>query len=276
MKTPRRIGFALAVALVAAPLTSVADKAKRANAHIAKAVKAHEDGKHEVALAELRAAYEIDPTHDLLFALGQVYVQLGRCDEAAAHYEKFLAATKAPHAKSVVAQALAACKPRASEPAPEPVPEKKPEPAVEPPPEPPRAPAPAPQARAPVPRPQPKLSPPADERWRNPEETPWYKDRLGGALVTGGVIAAVASGAIYLGARADLDDAERADTLAQHDDARDRAEQKRLLSVVLIGGGAALVTAGVVRYVLRERRRSSSVGMAPAPSGGVITWMGRF
>lgn len=266
MTTPRRIGFALAVALVAAPLAAHADKAKAkaANAHIAKAVKAHEEGNHDAALAELQAAYDLDPTADLLFALGQVYVQLGRCDDAAAHYEKFLAVTKAPHAKSVVAQALAACKSRASEPPPEPVSEEKPAPAAEP--------APAP----PAPPPKPMLSPPGDERWQNPEETRWYKDRLGGALVTGGVIAAVASGAIYLGARANLDAAERAETLAEHDDERDRAAQKRLLSVALIGGGAALVTAGVVRYVLLDRRRSSSVAMVPAPGGGAITWTGRF
>ena len=65
-------------------------------AHIDKAMKAHKEGKFDVALEELKAAYALDPKPDLLFAIAQVYVKLDKCPDAISYYEKFLASTLVP------------------------------------------------------------------------------------------------------------------------------------------------------------------------------------
>jgi hypothetical protein len=47
--------------------------------------------------------------------------------------------------------------------------------------------------------------------------------------------------------------------------------------IVLAGGGAALITAGFVRYLTRDSGATSrGVGMVPTSSGGFVTWTGRF
>jgi hypothetical protein len=88
------------------------DAKKEAKVHIDNATKAHAAGKFDVALAELRAAYKLDPQPDLLYAMGQVYSKLGRCTDATESYEKFRTAKKDdPAIAKVVDEAIAACKP---------------------------------------------------------------------------------------------------------------------------------------------------------------------
>lgn len=62
----------LIVALVAAPAAARADSAEEARAHVARATRAHKEGRFDEARVELEAAYALAPRSELLYALGQV------------------------------------------------------------------------------------------------------------------------------------------------------------------------------------------------------------
>jgi hypothetical protein len=107
--------------------------------------------------------------------------------------------------------------------------------------------------------------------------SPWYRDVIGDALVLGGVAATVGSIVSYRGAQTDLDSAEAATSLDSYTEYRDSAERKQLYTFVLAGTGVALVTAGVIRYALRDNRRETrGVAIVPTGSGGLIAWSGGF
>lgn len=256
----------------AAPKKGKTSPKQEAAGHVEKAMKAHSEEKFDVALVELQAAYKLDPQPDLLFAIGQVHVKLGDCKAAIESYEKFLAQTKDAQAKAVTNQAIDACKKELAtatpkpDPVPDPVPT--PDPTPTPDPQPPVRESPF-QERAATPVPQ------VNER--PAERTPWYKDPIGDTLVIGGTLAVVGGIVMYSGARADLDDAEAAPTHADYQTLVDDAKSKRTFSVVLLGGGAALVGAGIIRYVLRGGGSSSrQVGVVPARGGGFVSFGGSF
>lgn len=235
-------------------------------AHIDKATKAHAEGKFDVALDELKAAYALEPKPELLFAIAQVYVKLDNCTEAIDHYEKFLATTKDAQSKQVVTQAIEACKTKlaAAKPAPEPTPE----PTATPEPEPMRPP---PKPQAPQPPPASKPAPPT-------HHSPWYKDPLGDALVAGGVATGVIALVMRSGAQREADKATApgADENSYRDHL-DSADGKEKVALILGITAGALITGGVVRYVTRGRtQESTAVGIAPARDGGVVTVLGRF
>lgn len=309
----RKLATILIVAAATAGAADAKPKKGSAKVHMDKAAKAHKDGKFDVALTELKAAYEIDPQPKLLYAIGQVYAKLDDCEQAIDHYEKFSDATKDKSKRAVAKQAIDACKKRLAElkqepeqadrsdkpdksdavfrakkpPADElPTADTKPdEPSVE------TAPPP-PVETAPVEEPKPEPAreikafdepPPA----KQPEpaasvtatsgKKPWYKDPIGDALVITGIGAGVGSLVMYLGARSDLDAAESAGSLAQYNEHHDSAEKKQLYTVVFGAAGAALVVAGVVRYQLRSSgTESRSIAIVPTGDGGLITWSGGF
>ena len=255
------------------------DTAKK---HLEKATKAHAAGKFAVALKELKKAYKLDPQTDLLYAIGQVYAKLGDCKEAKVYYTRFLAKSTDPAVKPAVQEAIASCKsagiveppppeptPPPAEPTPPPPPaEPTPPPVVDP--EPPPTPPPsAPVARA-------RIDSGASTQIVKRSESPWYKDVLGDALVIGGVAAAVGGFVVYRGAVSDLDAAEDSNDLDEYQELVDKASSRRTFSIVLFGGGAALVTAGMLRYVLRDNGSERGVAIAPTTSGGLITWGGQF
>lgn len=291
----------LVAVLVLAPATALAGKKEDAKAHLAKAARAHKEGHYDEARAELEAAYALDPNPDVLYALGQVHAKLGNCREAAAYFKRFGATQKDPQVAKVVDEAIAACTP-AAEPAPaaepgtpsiasprsdEPAPTAAERPG--PPPIAAERPAPPPAGKPPHPEP-PAHSPFAATRRAAParapapvaapQQSPWYKDKLGDGLVLGGVVAAVVGVFEYRSAVSDLDAAEdhsSAPTLARYNELVDRAHTKRTASIVLLGAGGALIAGGVVRYVLHDRTAEvRGVGVAPAPGGGVVTYAGSF
>jgi tetratricopeptide (TPR) repeat protein len=239
----------LVLALVRAPLSAVAGT--KAQAHVAKAMEAHKAGRFADALVELKAAYALEPKPDLLFAIGQINVKLERCDEAIDYYEKYLATKPSAQAQSDTQQAIDTCKAQIA--------------AAQPPPPPP------PGSDSPF---LPASSGPHDTSARSP----WYKDKIGDALVIGGAAATVVGLVLYVGARGDLDDAESASSVARYDELVDSAHSKRTWSVVMFGGGAVLVGAGVVRYMMRggSSKETRGVGMVPAAGGGLVTWAGQF
>lgn len=235
----------LIFALIALPLVAFAGpkEKKEAQEHINKATEAHKDGKYDVALSELQAAYALDAQPDLLYAIGQVYVKLDKCDEAVASYEKFLSTNPPADAANGAKEAIDTCK------------------AKQPPPPPPE----------PTPPPQPAPPPPAPVQ---PESKPFYTDKIGSALVGGGVVAVVLGVVMYTSARSTLDDAEAAPTYAEHQELVDDAHLKRNISVGVGILGLAAIGVGVWHYT--QYNAEQSVAVTPTSSGGMVTWMGRF
>jgi tetratricopeptide (TPR) repeat protein len=246
----------LLLLLALAPQTALADAKSEAKAHIEKATALHGDGKFKEALEQLTLAYALDPKPELLYAIGQVHVQLGNCALAISFYERFLSSKPAAGPASAAKEAIQTCKTAPPpEVTPEPVPIKDPEPVPIKDPEP-----------APLPQPEPSTG-----------GTPWYKDVVGDVLVGGGVVAGVLSVVFYQQMSGKLDDADAATTYEAHQAAREDASSKRNLSIAFGVGGVALIGAGVARYMLRDNgERSNKVAVTPTTDGGLITVMGRF
>ncbi len=225
-------------------LPLVAHAGDRAQPHIAKAMEAHKSGNFALALAELQQAYSLEPRPELLFALGQVNVKLERCADAIPYYEKYLATAPSAQATADTEQAITTCKTQLAAAAPPPVP-------------------------VPVPAPAPIAS--------MGGRRPWYTDKLGDGLVLAGITTSVIGLVVYVGARGELDDAEGAVDLSHYQDAVDRAHEKRTWSVILVGGGVALIGAAVAHYMLGDRSTETrGVGMVPTRRGGLVTWSGSF
>jgi len=281
--------------LAIAPATALADKKREAKAHVAKATKAHKNGHFEEARVELEAAYALDPKPDLLYAIGQVYAKLGECGEATTYFKRFVATQKDRQVAKVVDQAIAACKPT-PEPAALPTPPPDSPPATDqptppadkptPPADSPTPPADKPMPATDAPAPAPPPAQPFAQTKTAPapmgagQRSPWYKDKLGDGLVLGGVVATVVGLVEYRGALSDLDTAEdKASTtsLARYNELVDSAHTKRTASVVLVGAGGALITAGILHYVLHDRATEvRTVGIAPSHGGGLVTYEGSF
>ena len=240
---PRSALAPLFALVLATPLVAHADPKAEAQAHLAKAMEAHGQDNFEVAAEELKAAYLLDPNPDLLYAIGQVYAKMGRCPDAIEYYQSYLETKPPPQAMVDTKTAIKSCE---KQPPPPPPPENKP--------------LPPPVVVAP-------LAPSA-----------WYTDPVGGVLVGAGVVSMVVGVVLYTGARSDLDAAEEAPSLAEYDDLVDGARTKRTYSVLLIGGGAVLIGAGVARYVMRNRdaHETQRVGLVPVDRGGLVTFGGSF
>ena len=266
---------ALALAL-AAPRSADAGPKQDARVHIDRATKAHKAGDLETALTELQAAYKLDPQPQLLYALGQIYTKLDRCSEASDAYLRFLASGTDARTAQVVKQAIDSCKPSTPEPA---VTAKEPAPPV---PDEEMPPAKAPPAVKAPPPAKPRVartpaSAPPSRRSESGRARPWYRDGVGDVLVASGAVSIVLGGLAYRAAVNDLDTAEDVNTHERYDDLVDGARTKRLVGVALAGGGAVLVTVGVMRFMLRDKHTEvRRVGMAPARGGGLLTWTRSF
>jgi len=93
-RTSRQIGCVVAALLIAWPAGVLGGPKQAARAKFARATKEVKEGKLEEALADLEASYKLAPRAEVLYAIGQVDVKLGKCTEAAAAYKRFLAGNK--------------------------------------------------------------------------------------------------------------------------------------------------------------------------------------
>lgn len=245
IRTARPLVLLVLLALAAAPEAARADARAEARSHVDRATALHGEGRLAEALGELTLAYSLDPQADLLYAIAQVHVALGQCPQAILFYERFLSQRPAAVPAAAAAEAIEACR---------------------------SAPGSAAAAAAPI---SPDAAPPPG-RPEGPADR-WYADKLGGALLGGGVALAVAAAATYAAARSDLTGAEAQPDYQAHDELVGRARGKRAIAVALGAGAAALTGAAVTRYVLRGRAGArATVGLAPARGGGLVTWSGRL
>jgi len=237
------------------------DVKAEARAHVARATELHNASRFREALEELKTAYALDPDPPLLYAMGQIHVSLGECDQAIVFYERFLAMKPSARSTALANEAIEACK-------------KNPPPAVD------AASADQP-ARGVIPRPIIQVtmppSPPPPRTVEARSARPWYTDHVANALVASGVVTGVVSLVVY---RSAVGDRESANASASYDTYAaliDRAHTKRTYAIGLGVGGAALATAGVLHFVLRGRDTGDhGVQIQPSRSGAAMSWVGRF
>ena len=253
--------IALTSIALAVPGSVRADPRAEAASHVERARTLHADGQLAEAQIALKTAYALDPQPELLFAMGQIHVQLGECAQAITFYERFLA-TRPGRGEAIAAEAIATCKTAPPPPAPRPAQAPKPRPS-------PRRAVDLPPPVAPTPMPA-LVAPPLAVR-------PWYANYVADGLVATGVVSGVAALLVFRSARADRD---RADLITGYDayvDQIDRAETKQTTSVVLGAASVVLITAGGLHFLLSDRAaRTTGVAIAPHGQGGLIAWSGRF
>lgn len=237
---------------------AVADPTDDAKPHMQAAATAYKEGRYDDTLLELNKAYALDPKPELHYSIGQVYIKLGRCDDAILSYESFLASKPSRERADLANQAIETCKAQlAATPAPVPPPEVTPvidPPVAEPPP-----PVPAPPAPVVV------DAPPA-----------WYKDKLGLGLTGGGAVLTIVGLVMYSSARGKIDDAEDAGTYEESQSLYDDAKSQRTTATVVTVIGLAATGAGVWRLLQKRREAETGVAVVPTASGGLITYSGGF
>lgn len=247
--------FLIAACVLALPHAAHADDSKaEAKQHVDRATQLHKDGKLADSLDELKTAYALDPQPQLLFAMGQIHVQLGECPQAIVYYERFLATKPGDDAATVTREAIETCKTN-------------PPPAIQTRPTPVEAAAPPPPVQAPVATPAATAT--------TSVAPPWYRDYVGDGLVAGGVVAGVVGIVLYSSALSARDDADHATDYQAFSNLVDHAHTERTTAVVCGIGAAALVTAGAVHLVLAHRAPEVTV-TASGTTGASVVWSGRF
>jgi tetratricopeptide (TPR) repeat protein len=238
----------LVAALVALPLTAIAGpkEKKEAQTHVANATQAHQQGKFDVALSELEAAFALDPQPDLLYAIAQVHTKLDNCPVAISFYERFLESKPPAEAQTAATEAITLCRTKLASVS---------------------APVDQPPQEQPMVQPTPPPPPPP----------PAHRfDAIGTTLVGLGVVSTVVGVVMYSTAISKLDDAERARTYFDHEVLVDDAHSKRTLAVVFGVGGVAAIGIGAWHYVRFRNAEQARVAITPSTSGGMVTWSGSF
>lgn len=188
-------------------------------------------------------AYDNDPQLKYLFAWAQAERKRGACDRAVELYDAYVllaeSAGDVPDDKlETVRAARAECVVAEPEPPP-------------PPPPPPVL----------VAEPERDDEPRAEE---TDAPRPWHRDPLGASLVGVGAGVLVAGVATRLIARGRSDDARAASSEGQFEDDYDRSTRLGTTGLVLIGAGAVVAVAGVVRWAVLARRQSKTGQTATA------------
>jgi hypothetical protein len=213
----------------------------------------YQAGDYEGAIAAFSASYQAEPQRATLFAWAQAERLSGDCPSAILLYRRYLEAEPGERQAEAARDQIRRCEEATRPPAP-------PAPATSP-----------PATRAPSPAAQ--HAPELAVRAEPPAGDPWFGDLAGGVLVGSGAIALGAGGWLLWTSSRDFDAA----SYQQHADHREDVRRERILSVALLGGGAALVTAGVLRYALRSRGRERPTPTAWLSSGTLgIALSGQF
>lgn len=168
-------------------------------------------GDYEGVRAELLAQYELDPRPALLFALGQVELNLGNYQAAIDYYERFIATSPADDQVALAQQAIGAARIRLADPQLEPS-------------------QPTPVVTAATP----EVDEPEPER---PRAKRWTMTHTG-LVVLGGAAMLLGGGLLYYSHSLGND---RSGTLAQYDSRLDQARTTRWTGIGIAAAGTLLV-----------------------------------
>jgi tetratricopeptide (TPR) repeat protein len=103
---------------IAALLVATSAGAETVEDHLAKVRQFYDKGDFARARDELLAAYQLEPRPDLLFALGQVELNIGHYEKAIDYYERFIATDPSSDQVALAQQAIGAARARRAEKAP--------------------------------------------------------------------------------------------------------------------------------------------------------------
>jgi tetratricopeptide (TPR) repeat protein len=250
--TPTRralVAVALVAAFASAARAQPRAMAPDARAELDRGLAAYAEHDWEQAVAAFRAGYAIDPHPDFLFPWAQATRLAGDCAGALPLYRRAQEAASSKEDRADIERLIARCEEdveRDRPPAPE-VPEPTP------------------------PAPRREVAPDGGEVTAR-SSSPWYTDRLGGALALGAAFGlATGAGFIVAAKRADRD-ADAAETLDEFVGAADLADRRRLAGAITLATGAALAAAATFRYawVAHHDPREPSLALAPTAAGGAV------
>lgn len=231
----RAVVLAILLGALAAPLAAQPSEpamSDTARAHWQRGITAYRAHAYRVARDELEACYRIEPRRECLFAWAQAARLDGDCIAAVPLYREYLANDLTAKQADAARAQLAACEATLGPPA-----------APDTPPANPPSPAPSPVAAMPP-------SPASPAQPNVPSHTPWYRDRWTLGLFGTGSVALAGAALLYVSARSDAN--AHPATYDDYSARVDRAHDLRLLSLLAAGAGAALITTGVLRLILRE------------------------
>lgn len=232
-RAPRRIATALVIAGFA---VATAARADPVDDHVARGRRLYDQGDFPHARDELLAAYQLEPRPELLFALGQVELNLGRFAQAIDYYQRFIATNPAADQIALAQQAIGAARARLAE-----------KPAA-----PPRLP----------PRPPAPPRPPPEPRWDATDT---------GLVMLGGAIMALGSGLVVYGHRRAGD---HSGTLSQYNDRLSSAALAEWGGAGCLAMGAVVLAGGLVRW--RVHLVDAEVQPLAAPRAAGVTWVQRW
>ncbi len=231
---------ALSLALVAAtPVASAAPGEPTAKERVARGLEFYQAGNYDEAIAEFERAYAASNSAAILFPWAQAERLRGNCRQAVDLYQRFIDSKPPTKQVEAATRNRKECEERlqstdavaativpgeagdVSAPEPEPEPVQEPEPEPEPPP------------------------PPPPPRWRT--------DAAGWTLLGVGAAATIAGGAVLGLAQRSEADAADAPTYGDFADLKESAATQRIAGGVVLGVGAALLLAGVIRLALSGR-----------------------
>jgi tetratricopeptide (TPR) repeat protein len=200
--------------------------------------RAYESGDFQAVRAELLAAYELEPQPQLLFALGQVELNLGNYQAAIDYYEKFIATSPNQEQVALAQQAIGAARMRLATPPPDPV-------------------------LTPAPPPPP---PPRDERRPVPPRQ-WYAEDTG-LVALGSAAIVVGAGLLYYSHRLGTG---RSGSLADYHERVELSRTTRWTGLGVTAAGALVVGITLLRWRLRPDGTDLAASITPGSATFAIT-----
>ena len=235
------MGSKLAVLAALTAVAAARPAAADSSADLMKAgIALYKAGKYADAAAKLKQAYAIDHKPETLFALAQAERLSGDCAAAAPHYHQVIEQVSDFNVAKLVQQNLSLCEKDLPEP---------PAPAV---------------AAPPAPPPPPKIITKTVVREVR------HTDPLAVTLIGAGALALGAGGGLLVAGNGDLDAAQRARTLDDHDTLASRGSRDQVLAAIAAGAGVALVGVGVFRWAHAGAAPRTEVAVVPALGGGTL------
>ena len=101
--------------VIAALLVAPRADAQTVDDHLARVRELYDKGDFVHARDELLAAYQLEPRPELLFALGQVELNIGHFEKAIDYYERFIASEPSAEQAALAEQAIGAARTRLAE-----------------------------------------------------------------------------------------------------------------------------------------------------------------
>jgi tetratricopeptide (TPR) repeat protein len=183
-------------------------------------------GRYGEAAAAFKEAYLARPSPELLYAIGQALRQAGQCDDALEYYRQYLRTGPGPKQVVSTRENMKRCE------------EARPV---------------RPSASRPASLPAAAVAPAAPAA---PPRRAWYRDWLGGTLMGAGLAGLGAGAAVFSVGRSSVSEANRAADYASFErlhSGGQAGELQQKVGIAVLVTGAALLTAGVVRYLLVRR-----------------------